>query len=110
MFDKIMDIVNEIAGGDAADSGADLRGFDSYLQGVDWPIGKSDLISAMEKNGAGSDVIDQVERINLDTFSGPGDLVAGFYGSKPDVSETIRTRINELSPNLRDDVKKKNIL
>lgn len=110
MFDRIMDIVNDIVGGDAAESGVDLGGFDSYLRGVEWPIGKSDLISAMEKNGAGSEVLDRVERIDLDTFSGPGDLVAGLHDGNPDVSETIRTRVNELSPNLQDDVKNKNIL
>ncbi len=110
MFDKIMDIVNEVVGGDSAESEVDLGGFDSYLRGVNWPIGKSDLISAMEKNGAGSEVLDRVERIDRDTFNGPGDLVAGFYDSNSDVSETIRTRVNELSPNLQDDVKNKNVL
>jgi hypothetical protein len=110
MFDKIMDIVNEIAGGGSSEGSVDLGGFDSYLRGVEWPIGKFDLISAMEKNGAGSEVIDQVKKIDLETFTGPGDLVGGLYGGDGDVSEKIRTRVNELSPNLKDDVKKKNIL
>ena len=110
MFEKIMDAILGVAEDDPDATAVDLGGFESYLAGVSWPISKDDLLKAMSTNGAGKDILDKVGQIDADSFANPGDFVAALYGGAPATRETIRTKVNELSPNLKDDLKRGNIL
>ena len=46
-----------------------------YLEGVDYPASKEDLVSAAESNGAPDDLIGMIETMSRPEFSGPEDVV-----------------------------------
>lgn len=46
-----------------------------YLEGVDYPASKEDLISAAETNGAPDELIDMIGTMGRPEFSGPEDVV-----------------------------------
>lgn len=50
MFDKIKDVLGGKGGGDLGD--LSLGGFEKYLDGVTYPIGVDDLMTALKNNGA----------------------------------------------------------
>ncbi|MCA1731391.1 MAG: DUF2795 domain-containing protein [Actinobacteria bacterium] len=47
-----------------------------YLEGVDYPASKEDLISTAEDNGAPEDLLDLLGTMSRPEFSGPEDVMA----------------------------------
>jgi hypothetical protein len=47
-----------------------------YLQGVDYPASKEDLVSAAENNGAPDTLIRMLEGLSRPEYSGPEELTA----------------------------------
>lgn len=57
------------------------KGFERYLQGIDFPIGKQALITKLEQNGAPGMVVDQVrKRLPEGEYSSPQDLIKKLRG------------------------------
>jgi Protein of unknown function (DUF2795) len=46
-----------------------------YLEGVDYPASKEDLISAAETNGAPNELVEMIGTLGRPKFSGPEDVV-----------------------------------
>ena len=50
--------------------------FERYLRGIDFPIGKQELLRRLEKNGAPGVVVDQVgKRLPEGRYRSPQDLI-----------------------------------
>jgi hypothetical protein len=45
-----------------------------FLGGVDYPIGKQDLVEHARKRGADDDVISTLEQLPFDKFNSPNDV------------------------------------
>lgn len=41
-----------------------------YLEGIDWPASKDEVIAAAQRNGAPPDVLDKLNETEHDTFAG----------------------------------------
>jgi hypothetical protein len=83
MFDKIKDIVSDVTGGkDLGD--LDLGGYEKYLEGITWPVSKEELIAAVKNNGASDEIVNLVQGLGGDTFSGPQDIIGGLTGGGAD--------------------------
>ena len=106
MFDKIKDFVSDITGG--GDLGnLDLGEYEKYLEGVSWPVGKEDLVNALQSNGAPDQVVDRVQGISQDTFNGPQDLLGsltGGGGNAADTAQAGRDVLDESAQTGRDNL------
>jgi Protein of unknown function (DUF2795) len=52
------------------------RNFDRYLRGIDFPIGKRELLRRLKENGAPGVVVDQVgKRLPEGRYQSPQDLI-----------------------------------
>jgi hypothetical protein len=52
------------------------RNFDRYLRGIDFPIGKQELLRRLKENGAPGMVVDQVgKRLPEGQYRSPQDLI-----------------------------------
>ena len=50
--------------------------FERYLRGIDFPIGKQELLRRLKENGAASAVVDQVDkRLPEEEYRSPQDLI-----------------------------------
>ena len=49
-----------------------------YLQGVNYPASKDDLLSAAEKNDAPEDVVEEIRSLSGDEFDGPDQVMKAF--------------------------------
>lgn len=57
------------------------KNFEKYLQGIDFPIGKQELVGKLEQNGAPSMVVSQVsKRLPEGEYSSPQDLIKHLKG------------------------------
>lgn len=55
--------------------------FERYIQGIDFPIGKQELIRRLEQNGAPGMAVDQVrKRLPEGEYRSPQDLVKKLKG------------------------------
>lgn len=75
VFDKIKSVLS--GDSDLADVASDLGvggGYDKYLEGVNFPIGKDDLLVALQDNGAQDSIIEHVKSLTQDRFNGPQDV------------------------------------
>jgi hypothetical protein len=52
-----------------------------YLEGVDYPASKEDLLSAAETNGASDELIGMIGTLGRPEFSGPEDVVEELRAS-----------------------------
>lgn len=55
-------------------SGFNPADIQKYVQGVDWPIGKDDLVAVLQQNGAPSQIVDKVRGSDQSQFNGPQDV------------------------------------
>jgi hypothetical protein len=62
-------------------SGFNPADIQQYLQGVDWPIGKDDLVAVLQRNGAPSHVVDKIRGSDQSQFNGPQDVVSTAQAS-----------------------------
>ena len=56
-------------------------GIQQYLQDISWPIGKDDLTRVLQRNGAPSRVVDNIQGSNQSQFDGPEDVMNAAQGS-----------------------------
>lgn len=49
-----------------------------YLAGVSYPANKGDLLQAAQANGAPRDIVELIQRIDMDEFGGPQDVMKGY--------------------------------
>jgi hypothetical protein len=55
--------------------------FERYLRGIDFPIGKQELVRRLEQNGAPGVVVDQVrKRLPEGEYRSPQDLIKRLRG------------------------------
>lgn len=55
--------------------------FEQYLRGIDFPIGKQELIRRLERNGAPGMVVDQArKRLPEGEYQSPQDLISKLKG------------------------------
>ena len=52
-----------------------------YLEDVDYPASKEDLVSAAEGNGAPDELVERLHTLGRPTFSGPDEVVAELESS-----------------------------
>jgi hypothetical protein len=52
-----------------------------YLEDVDYPASKEDLVSAAEGNGAPDELLERLRTLGRPTFSGPEEVVAELESS-----------------------------
>jgi hypothetical protein len=52
-----------------------------YLEDVDYPASKEDLVSAAEDNGAPDGLLERLRTLGRPTFSGPEEVVAELESS-----------------------------
>ena len=52
-----------------------------YLQGVDYPASKEDLVTAAEGNGAPEELVERIRTLGRPDFSGPDEVVAELEAS-----------------------------
>lgn len=45
-----------------------------YLDGVQWPAGKDDVLEAAESNGAPDDVLEAIRAMDKDRLTGPNEV------------------------------------
>jgi hypothetical protein len=103
MFDKIKDIISDITGGkDIGD--LDLGGFEKYLDGVSWPIGKDDLVTALQNNGAPDAIVDKVKGLDVDSINSPDDLVNAVKGSFADTVADTQGQVDAAASDARGQV------
>ncbi|HEV2126476.1 MAG TPA: DUF2795 domain-containing protein [Chloroflexota bacterium] len=62
-------------------SGFNPADIQQYLQGVDWPIGKDDLVAVLQSNGAPGQLVDKIRGSDQSRFNGPQDVVSSAQGS-----------------------------
>lgn len=53
-----------------------------YLEGVDYPASKDDLVKAAERNGAPDDVLNALQELGENKFNGPPGVMKAFGRSK----------------------------
>ena len=52
-----------------------------YLEGVEYPANKEELVSAAEQNGAPDALVERIRTLGRPTFSGPDEVVAELEAS-----------------------------
>ncbi len=50
----------------------------SFLQGIEFPAHKDDIIHAVRKNGAPNDVVAALERLPANEFAGPREVIDAY--------------------------------
>lgn len=65
-----MDKLKNMAGG--VNTG-DIK---KYTEGVNWPIGKDDLVNVLKKNGAPDSITSKVQGSDADQFENEGDVLS----------------------------------
>jgi hypothetical protein len=74
VFDKIKSVLS--GDSDLGDVASDLGAgaYAKYLEGVNFPIGKDDLIVALQDNGAQDAIVEHVKSLSQDRFDSPQDV------------------------------------
>ena len=47
---------------------------EKYVEGLQWPASKEDVLQAVRSNGAPDNVVQEIEAIDKDTFTGINDV------------------------------------
>ncbi len=76
MFDKIKNAASNA--GDVGEVG-DLK---KYVEGIDFPATKEEVIAGLQRNGAKEDLIAKLREVGQDRFSDQGDLISSFMGKR----------------------------
>jgi hypothetical protein len=113
MFDKIKDIVSDITGGkDLGD--LDLGGVEKYLDGITFPIDKTELKSALQSKGVPDQVLGFVDKLPDKVFESQDDLVSSLgavagmagiddlAGKASDAADTAQGAADEASARAAD--------
>ena len=63
----------------------DIGGFNpqdaqQYLQGINWPADKQEVVDKAESNGAPQGRLDQIKNLGGGQFSSPQDVIAKLQG------------------------------
>ncbi|MFL5245368.1 MAG: DUF2795 domain-containing protein [Gemmataceae bacterium] len=53
-------------------------GVQKHLKGVDYPATKEDLLKTAKKNGAPSDVMETLQKLPAEKFTGPDDVMRAY--------------------------------
>ena len=87
MFDKIKDILGG-GGGDVDLDTLPLGGYEKFLEGVTYPIGIDDLMTALKNNGAPSQLLDLVK--------GLGDKGTTSFASQEEVVDSVKGELKNM--------------
>ena len=60
--------------------GSNPQDTQQYLQGIDWPADKQEVVDKAEGNGAPQGMLDQIKNLGGGQFSGPQDVIARLQG------------------------------
>jgi hypothetical protein len=77
MFDKMKDVVSNVAG-DKDLGSLNLGGYERYLEGISFPASKDEILAALQSNNVDEGLINQISGMNQDTFNSPLDLLSGL--------------------------------
>lgn len=70
-----MDRVSDMAG-DFNPGDFNLGDIQKYVEGIEFPVSKDNLLSAAESNGAPSALIDKIRGSDMSQFSGVEDVIS----------------------------------
>lgn len=76
MFDKVKNAASNL--GDMGEMG-DLK---QYVDGIQFPASKDEIIQQLQASGAREDVIAKVRDVAQDRFDSQGDLLSSFMGKR----------------------------
>lgn len=76
MFDKIKNAASNL--GDVGELG-DLK---QYVEGIEFPASKEQIIDQLQQSGAQEDLIAKVKEIGQEQFNDQGDLLGGLMGKR----------------------------
>ena len=76
MFDKIKNAASNL--GDMGEMG-DLK---QYVEGIDFPASKEEIIDHLQRSGAKEDIIAKVREVGQEQFRDQGDLLGSFMGKR----------------------------
>lgn len=76
MFDKIKNAASNL--GDMGEIG-DLK---QYVEGIDFPASKEQIIEQLQRSGAQEDIIAKVREVGQEQFKDQGDLLGSFMGKR----------------------------
>jgi hypothetical protein len=51
-----------------------LEATQKYVNGIQWPASKEEVLQAVESNGAPDDVLKVIREMDTDRFTGPNDV------------------------------------
>lgn len=71
MFDKAKDMASNLGGGDMAK-------YQQYLQGINFPASKDEVVSQLQQQGAEGGLVDKVKGAATDRFNGPEDVMGAL--------------------------------
>jgi hypothetical protein len=61
--------------------GLNVADVQKYVQGIDFPIGKDDLVGALQNNGAPSDLVSKIQGASKNRFGSLQDVISSVTGS-----------------------------
>ena len=76
MFDKIKDAASNLG------ASGELGDLKKYVEGIDFPASKEQLIDHLQRSGAKDDVIAKVREIGQEQFKDQADLISSFMARR----------------------------
>ena len=76
MFDKIKNAASNL--GDVGELG-DIQ---QYVEGIDFPASKDQIIDHLQRSGAQDDIIAKLRDVGQEQFKDQGDLLGSFMGKR----------------------------
>lgn len=76
MFEKVKNAESNV--GDVGQMG-DLK---QYVEGIDFPAGKDEIIGQLRANGAQEDLIAKLKEVAQEHFKDQNDLMTSFLGKR----------------------------
>jgi hypothetical protein len=61
--------------------GLNMADIQKYVQGINFPIGKDDLISALKNNGAPNDLVSKIQSASKNRFGSVQEVISSATGS-----------------------------
>lgn len=78
MFDKIKNAVSNASSGELGN----MSDINTYLEGLNFPAGKDEIITHLRENGANEEVLMKVQQLGEDHFNSQADLLTKFISER----------------------------